>query len=65
MPELLQLLEVEPWLDPHLGLVYLLLPGVDDLDGQVVKSPHNHLLPRLDHTRELQQGILRHKRHKI
>jgi hypothetical protein len=56
--EFLELLEVEPWLDPDLGLVELLPPGLDGLEREVVQRAGHHLLLGLHHAHELQQRVL-------
>jgi hypothetical protein len=57
--EFLELLEVEPWLDPDLGLVELLPPGLDGLEREVVQRAGHHLLLGLHHAHELQQRVLK------
>lgn len=56
--ELLELLEIEPRLDPDLGLVHLLPPRLEGLEREVVQRAGHHLLLRLHHPHELQQRVL-------
>lgn len=58
MLEILKLFKVEPWLDPHFGLIELLFPCVNCLHCQVMKGSSNNLLLGLHHASKLQKCIL-------
>lgn len=58
MLEVLKLFKVEPWLDPHFGLIELLFPCVNCLHCQVMKGSSDNLLLGLHHASKFQKRIL-------
>lgn len=58
--EFFNLLEIRPWLHPHLGLKCFDLPAVTGQKRYIIHGPSHHLLLHIRYLLEFQKSVLRH-----